>query len=69
MAHSSAASSISAFITVASMPIASAVCRDTPCVEASTPRSTLPPPTTTPMVTPSARAAARSAANVSMVGR
>ena len=56
-ARSMAASSTSAFMTVASMPIASAVGRDSPSSEICAPRKTLPPPTTTPSPMPSSCAA------------
>jgi hypothetical protein len=52
-ARSMAASSTSAFMTVASIPIASAVGRDNPVWEICAPRKTLPPPTTTPSPMPS----------------
>ena len=58
----------SAFITVASMPIESAVGRDRLLPDIFTPRRMLPPPTTTPSVTPALRAAIRSVAMRSMVG-
>src|SRR5580704_9414039 len=66
--RSMAASRTSAFITVASMPMASAVGRDRPFSEICAPRNTLPPPTTTPSAMPSLWAAIRSAAKRSMVG-
>ena len=66
--RSIAASSTSAFITVASMPMASAVGRDRLLPDILTPRRMLPPPTTTPSLMPSARAAMRSLAMRSMVG-
>jgi hypothetical protein len=66
--RSIAASSTSPFITVASMPMASAVGRDRLSLDILTPRRMLPPPTTTPSRTPSLRAATRSAAMRSTVG-
>ena len=54
--RSIAASSTSPFITVASMPMASAVGRDRLLPDILTPRRMLPPPTTTPSVTPAVRA-------------
>ena len=51
--RSIAASSTRPFITVASMPMASAVGRDRLLPDILTPRRMLPPPTTTPSVTPS----------------
>ncbi len=55
-------------MTVASMPIESAVGRDSPSSEICAPRRILPPPTTTPSSMPSECAATRSAAKRSMVG-
>ena len=67
-ARSIAASSTSAFMTVPIIPIASAVGRASHSCAASAPRMRLPPPTTTPIVMPSARAATRSLTMPSMVG-
>ena len=53
---------------VASMPMVSPTGRDTPRDDISTPRTRLPPPTTTAISTPSCRAAIRSPAMRSMVG-
>ena len=66
--RSIAASSTRPFMTVASMPMESAVGRDRLLPDILTPRRMLPPPTTTPSVTPAARAAIRSLAMRSMVG-
>ena len=67
-ARSMADSSTSAFITVPIMPMASAVGRDSHASASSAPRIRLPPPTTTPIVMPSARAATRSLTIASIVG-
>ncbi|CAM5215263.1 hypothetical protein BTHI11S_03476 [Bosea thiooxidans] len=61
-AASMACSSASAFITVPSMPIESAV-RSRPLLRPWTPRKKLPPPTTMPISTPSREAWAISAAS------
>ena len=66
--RSIAASSTSPFITVASMPMESAVGRGRLSLDILTPRSTLPPPTTTPSVTPNLCAAMMSSAIASTVG-
>src|SRR3954453_3033537 len=67
-ASSSAASRASAFITVASMPIESARARSMPVSAACRPRKKLPPPTTTPISTPSVAALAMSRAMRATVG-
>ena len=66
--RSIAASSARQFITVASMPMVSPVGRETPRDDTSTPRTMLPPPTTTAISAPSWRAAIRSPAIRSTVG-
>src|SRR5262245_28056562 len=68
-AFSMAVSSASAFMTVARMPIMSPVTRGIPVADILTPRTMLPPPTTTAIATPSCRAATKSAAMRSSVGR
>jgi len=67
-AFSSASCIASAFITVASMPIWSAVVRSIPWAAPLRPRKMLPPPMTSATSQPSARTSATSAAICLSVG-